>query len=151
MTFARIILAIQILILGGVGMAYWVRPYEMANLNGLLLMESISVINVRVWLGGLQVGLALFLGWTLRDRASIRSGLMLVMLLQGTLALARITAVWLDRDSLLLEDYSALSVKVFTALLAGLALWRLDLLERREALAAQRLLVADGGEVPPQD
>src|SRR5690606_24473049 len=82
MTFARIILAIQILILGGVGMAYWVRPYEMANLNGLLLMESISVINVRVWLGGLQVGLALFLGWTLRDRASIRSGLMLVMLLQ---------------------------------------------------------------------
>ncbi|CAD5109047.1 DUF4345 domain-containing protein [Zestomonas carbonaria] len=153
MIFARIILAIQVVVLGGMGLAYWLRPYEMANLNGILLMESISVINTRVFHGGFQVGLALYLAWTMRDRDRIRGGLVLLILLQSTLALARLTALWLDSDDVLLDDFSSLAVKLFTALLAGLALWRLDREDRQAVAPAdedERPQPAAGDEAPPQ-
>ena len=38
----------------------------MANLNGMLLMEGASVSHMRVYYGGLQLGLALFLIWAAR-------------------------------------------------------------------------------------
>ena len=76
MFFARIVLAIQALVMGGFGLAYWLWPYEMANLNGMLLMETVSVSNMRVYYGGLQLGLAIFLLWSMRrpERASPAEG-----------------------------------------------------------------------------
>src|SRR5690606_28489690 len=65
MLFARLILAVQAIVMLGLGLAYWLYPYEMANLNGMLLMEPTSVSNTRVYYGGLQVGLALFLAWSM--------------------------------------------------------------------------------------
>ncbi|MCY1273278.1 hypothetical protein D9M68_213840 [compost metagenome] len=143
MIFARIILAIQVVVLGGLGLAYWARPYEMANLNGMLLMESISVINTRVFYGGFQVGLALYLAWCMRDRDRARGGLMLLVLLQLTLAAARLSALWLDGGEFDRDDLASLAVKLFTALLAGLALWRLERQAREDALAADDWPAAD--------
>lgn len=136
MIFARIILAIQVVVLGGLGLAYWVRPYEMANLNGMLLMESISVINTRVFYGGFQVGLALYLAWSMRDRDRARGGLMMLVMLQSTLAIARLSALWLDGGEFQTGDQASLAVKVFTALLAGFAWWRLSRAAEADAAAA---------------
>ena len=56
--------------MASLSLAYWFRPYEMANLNGMLLMEGASVSHMRVY-GGPQLGLALFL-IRLRGRRSGR-------------------------------------------------------------------------------
>ncbi|MBH9065945.1 DUF4345 domain-containing protein, partial [Pseudomonas aeruginosa] len=39
MLFARLVLLVQALVWCALGVLYWVRPYEMANLSGMLLME----------------------------------------------------------------------------------------------------------------
>lgn len=125
MRLARVILVIQVLVFAGFGLAYWFRPYEMANLNGMLLMETASVSNVRVYYGGLQIGLALFLLWALRERERVRAALVLLVLMQGCLALARLGALWLDDAALPAFDFNGLAYKLASALLAAFALSRL--------------------------
>ena len=70
MLFARLVLLVQALVWGALGVLYWVRPYEMANLSGMLLMEDSAVSDARVFYGGHQFALALFLLFALR-RASL--------------------------------------------------------------------------------
>ncbi|AJE22746.1 DUF4345 family protein [Azotobacter chroococcum] len=125
MLFARIVLLVQVVVMGGVGLAYWLRPYEMANLNGMLLMESVSVSNTRVYYGGLQLGLALFLLWSTRRPERLRSALVLLITMQAALVLARLGSLWLDGGTLRNLDLGALAYKVGSALLALLALYRL--------------------------
>ncbi|WKN22763.1 DUF4345 family protein [Azotobacter vinelandii] len=125
MLFARIVLLLQVVVMGGVGLAYWLRPYEMANLNGMLLMEAVSASNTRVYYGGLQLGLALFLLWSTRRPERVRSALVLLIMMQAALVLARIGALWLDGGTLRNLDIGALSYKLLSALLALLALYRL--------------------------
>ena len=38
MRFARFVLLAQALVMACLSLAYWLRPHEMANLNGMLLM-----------------------------------------------------------------------------------------------------------------
>ncbi|WP_349572375.1 DUF4345 family protein [Azotobacter salinestris] len=125
MLFARIVLLIQVVVMGGVGLAYWLRPYEMANLNGMLLMEAVSASNTRVYYGGLQLGLALFLLWSIRRPERLRSALVLLIMMQAALVLARLGSLWLDGGSLHSLGLGALAYKVASALLALLALYRL--------------------------
>ena len=63
MLFARAVLVIQLLALAGLGLAYFVRPHEMANLSGMLLMSPAAATDMRAFYGGLQLGLAAFLGF----------------------------------------------------------------------------------------
>lgn len=122
MLFARIVLLIQALVLTGLGLAYWLRPYEMANLNGMLLMEVGAASNARVYYGGLQLGLALFLLWSMRRLERLSDALVLLILLQLSLVLARLGAIWLDGGFL---DFSSLLYKLASAGLGMLALYRL--------------------------
>lgn len=140
MLLARLILVVQILVFAGFGLAYWFRPYEMANLSGMLLMETTSVSNVRVYYGGLQIGLALFLLWALRGRELMRATLMMLLLVQSALALARIGSLWLDDGTLQNFDISSLAYKVATALLAGVALVQLT---RYQEPVADTALIGD--------
>ncbi|GAB3378086.1 DUF4345 family protein [Azotobacter armeniacus] len=123
MLFARIVLLIQVVVMGGVGLAYWLRPYEMANLNGMLLMEAVSASNTRVYYGGLQLGLALFLLWSARRPERVRSALVLLITMQTALVLARLGSLWLDGGTLRSLDLGALAYKLVSALLALLALY----------------------------
>lgn len=141
MLFARIVLLVQVLVLAGLGLAYWLKPYEMANLNGMLLMETGSVSNTRVYYGGLQLGLALFLLWSMRRLERLGDALVLLILLQSSLVLARLGSLWLDGG----VDLSSLLYKLVSAGLAALALYRL----RRE-LAEPPLLterIGDDGDL----
>jgi len=125
MLFARLILAAQALIMGGLGLAYWLLPYEMANLNGMLLMESASVSHIRVYYGGLQLGMALFLLWSMRRPERACGALMLVLMTQIALVVARLGSLWLDGGTLLNFDLTSLLYKMAMIALAGLALYLL--------------------------
>lgn len=61
----RLFLIAQVLILAGFGLAYFIRPQETANLSGMLLMAPAAVTDVRAYYGGLQLGLAVWLGLAL--------------------------------------------------------------------------------------
>lgn len=126
MIFARLILALQAIVMLGLGLAYWLYPYEMANLNGMLLMEPTSVSNTRVYYGGLQVGLALFLLWSMGRAERIRSALVLLILTQTSLALARLLSLWQDGGEMLDFDLSSLVFKLIMVALGMIALFQLE-------------------------
>ena len=132
MRFARIVLIVQAVIMIGFSLAYWVRPYEMANLNGMLLMETASVSHMRVYYGGLQLGLALFLLWALRVPERTRPALMMLVLTMGALAAGRLGSLWLDGGSLGGFDLASLIYRVLAAVLAGVALVKIRELSEAE-------------------
>ncbi|MBA1271810.1 DUF4345 domain-containing protein [Stutzerimonas azotifigens] len=122
MRFARIVLVAQAVVMVALSLAYWVRPYEMANLNGMLLMESASVSHMRVYYGGLQLGLALFLLWAVRAPDYARAALVMLVITLLTLAGARLASLWLDGGSLIGFDLVSLVYRLLAAALAGAAL-----------------------------
>ena len=133
MLFARLILAVQAIVMLGLGLAYWLYPYEMANLNGMLLMEPASVSNTRVYYGGLQIGLALFLLWSMWRPERIRSALVLLVITQFALALARLGSLWQDGGEMLDFDLSSLVFKMIMVALGLIALFQLEPLPTRQA------------------
>ncbi|TLX53801.1 DUF4345 domain-containing protein [Stutzerimonas nosocomialis] len=122
MRFARIVLVAQAVVMVALSLAYWVRPYEMANLNGMLLMESASVSHMRVYYGGLQLGLALFLLWAVRAPDYARAALVMLVITLLTLAGARLASLWLDGGSLIGFDLVSLVYRLLGAALAAAAL-----------------------------
>lgn len=121
MRFARFVLILQAVIMAGVSLAYWLRPYEMANLNGMLLMESASISHMRVYYGGLQLGLALFLLWSARATERVRPALVMLMITMLALVLGRLISLWLDGGELVGFDLASLIYRVFAAALAAAA------------------------------
>lgn len=140
MRFARFVLAIQALIMTALSLAYWVRPYEMANLNGMLLMESASISHMRVYYGGLQLGLALFLLWAMRAPERARAALVMLVITMLALAAGRLGALALDGGELIGFDLAALIYRLLAAALAALAL----------ALLRETTAVEAPEEAPPQ-
>ncbi|MCY1546229.1 hypothetical protein D9M68_822180 [compost metagenome] len=127
MLFARVILVLQMLALAGLGLAYFVRPHEMANLSGMLLIAPAAATDVRAYYGGLQLGLAAFLGLALTRLDLTRAALTLLVLLYSALALARIGGLWLDGGAQQTFNLLALLLEVVSA---GLAFWALRGLSR---------------------
>ncbi|WPC04451.1 DUF4345 family protein [Pseudomonas benzenivorans] len=127
MRLARVILVVQILALGGLGLAYFIRPHEMANLSGMLLLAPAAATDVRAYYGGLQLGLAAYLLLALARLELIRGALTLLVLLYSALALARIGGLWLDGGAQQTFNLAALLLEVVSA---GLAFWALRGLNR---------------------
>ena len=125
MLFSRILLAAQALILAGLGIAYFVRPEEMANLSGMLLMAPAAITDVRAYYGGLQIGLAAYLLRTLGRQEQMRGALMLLVLLYSSMALARMGGLWLDGGLQQTFNLTALLLEVVSAGLCFVALRQL--------------------------
>ncbi len=125
MRFARFVLAAQALVMVGFSLAYWLRPYEMANLNGVLLMESASISHMRVYYGGMQLGLALFLLWAMRAQERARAALVMLVFSMLALAVGRLLSLGIDGGPLVGFDLASLLYQSLAALLAGVAWWRL--------------------------
>lgn len=127
MLFARIVLSIQIAALLVLGLAYFIRPEEMASFSGALLMGSAAVTEVRAYYGGLQLGLAAYLAMALLRQDLLRPALLLLVLLYSSLVLARIAGLWLDGGAQQTFNLYALLLEVASA---GLAWWALRGLSR---------------------
>ncbi|QGZ32549.1 DUF4345 domain-containing protein [Stutzerimonas stutzeri] len=132
MRFARFVLVVQAVIMIAFSLAYWLRPYEMANLNGMLLMETASVSHMRVYYGGLQLGMALFLLWAIREPERARAALVMLVITMLALAAGRLGSLWLDGGQLIGFDLASLVYRFCAALLAAGAL-----LAMRERAAAE--------------
>ena len=126
MLFARILLAVQAIAFAGLGLAYFTRPEEMANLSGMLLMAPAAITDVRAWYGGLQIGLAAYLLLAMSRVDLARAALTLMVLLFSALALARIGGLWLDGGLQQTFNLSALLIEAVFAGLSFLALRRFN-------------------------
>ncbi len=124
MLYARIYLVVQLLLLAGFGIAYFLRPQEMGAVSGMLLMESAAVTDVRAFYGALQLGLAVFLGLALSRHELARPALTLLLVLYSSLALGRIAGLWLDGGAQQTFNLWAILFEVVSAGLAGWALRR---------------------------
>ena len=118
MLFARILLALQALALVGLGLAYFIRPHEMANLSGMLLMAPAAITDVRAYYGGLQIGLGVFLLLAMSRLELARAALMLLVLVYAGLALGRIGGLWLDGGTQQTFNLYALLIELVSAGLA---------------------------------
>ncbi|WP_220814604.1 DUF4345 family protein [Pseudomonas paralcaligenes] len=119
---ARILLAVQALLLAGFGLAYFIRPQEMANLSGMLLMAPAAVTDVRAYYGGLQLGLAVWLVLALLRADLLRPALMLLVLLYASLLIARLGGLGLDGGA---QQTFNLYAMLFEGVSAGLTFWLL--------------------------
>lgn len=127
MLFARIVLLIQIAALVLLGLAYFIRPEEMASFSGALLMSTAAVTEVRAFYGGLQLGLAAFLAMALLRLDLLRPALTLLVLLYSALAVARIGGLWLDGGAQQTFNLYALLLELVSA---GLTWWALRGIQR---------------------
>lgn len=127
MLFARIVLLIQVAALVLLGLAYFIRPEEMASFSGALLMSAAAVTEVRAFYGGLQLGLAAFLAMALLRLDLLRPALTLLVLLYSALAVARIGGLWLDGGAQQTFNLYALLLELVSA---GLAWWALRGIQR---------------------
>ncbi|WP_252272593.1 DUF4345 family protein [Pseudomonas subflava] len=118
----RLFLIVQILLLAGFGLAYFVRPQETANLSGMLLMTPAAVTDVRAYYGGLQLALAVWLLLALLRLDLLRPALMLLVLLYATLCVARLSGLWLDGGA---QQTFNLYALLFEGVSAALAFWLL--------------------------
>lgn len=124
---ARSLLAVQALLLAGFGVAYFIRPQEMANLSGMLLMEPAAITDVRAYYGGLQLGLGVWLGLALLRIDLVRPALSLMVLLYASLFFARLGGLWLDGG---LQQTFNLYAMLFEGVSATLAFYLLRGLQR---------------------
>lgn len=122
MLFSRILLAVQAIALAGLGVAYFVRPEEMTNLSGMLLMAPAAITDVRAYYGGLQIGLATYLLLAMSRLDLTRAALTLLVLLYSAMALARIGGLWLDGGLQQTFNLTALLLEVVSAALCFVAL-----------------------------
>ncbi|WP_394560631.1 DUF4345 family protein [Aquipseudomonas alcaligenes] len=118
----RLFLIVQILLLAGFGLAYFIRPQETANLSGMLLMEPAAITDVRAYYGGLQLGLVVWLGLALLRADLLRPTLMLLVLLYASLFLGRLGGLVLDGGA---QQTFNLYAMLFEGVSAGLAFWLL--------------------------
>ena len=118
----RLFLLVQILLLAGFGLAYFIYPQETANLSGMLLMEPAAVTDVRAYYGALQLALAVWLIMALLRGDLLRPALMLLVLLYASLGLARLGGLWLDGGA---QQTFNLYAMLFEIVSAGLAFWLL--------------------------
>ena len=120
MLSVRLFLIVQILILAGFGLAYFVRPQETANLSGMLLMAPAALTDVRAYYGGLQLGLAFLFAWFAWTQ-QMRTGLVLAMALYLPIVLFRSVALlrWWPVETATL----ALAVTEWLMLAAAFGLW----------------------------
>ncbi|MCD4862803.1 MULTISPECIES: DUF4345 family protein [Pseudomonas] len=120
--FARLVLGLQALVWFGLALAHWFYPYEMANARGMVLMDSASVAEARVWYGGMQFALALFAVLAFRRAEWLSAGLLLVAFVQLTLFVVRLISGVLGESATAELDLYSQGYRLIIGILALLAL-----------------------------
>ncbi len=122
---ARTVLLCQAAALIMLGLAYWVRPQEMANLAGILLMDGSSVGLMRAWLGAMPLLLAALLWRAQAEAERLPAALAMVAAGSAALVLTRLISLGLAPGALLGFDVLCLLWWLASAALAGASWWLL--------------------------
>lgn len=97
MTIERGVLLLDALTFLGFAIAFFLFPDEMIGMVGINLESDGSVTEIRGFYGGLQFGVALFLGHCAQHQQQVRLGLLAATMALGSLALARALGTAYDR------------------------------------------------------
>jgi hypothetical protein len=124
MTFARVVLGLSVLAWAGFGLMLLVWPERLAGV-GLEVASPLARVEVRAFYGGLELGIATFLIWSLASAERIRSGLMLGGLALGGTALGRPVGTALEGGAIDAGMWGFVALEVAGAALCAIALGRL--------------------------
>ena len=122
MLLGKSVLGISALVFIGYGLVSLVSPAIPAGLAGLVLSNGDAFAEIGAMYGGLQTGVGLFCALALLKPEFYRSGLTLLVLAIGTLALARLVSFLAAADPVTIYTYCALGYEFVTAMLALVAL-----------------------------
>ena len=122
MSFERALLAFLAAFVLVAGVATLVAPASVLQHAGLSATAS-GTTEIRAFYGGLQVGLAGFLFWCLRERTLIFAGLLLEALVVGGVGIARVLGMLIDRAPTAYH-LANLAVEVSTVVLVAVAFSR---------------------------
>jgi Na+/proline symporter len=104
------------------GLASLASPTLPAGLAGLGIMNADGFAEIGGMYGGLQTGIGLFCLLALIKPAYYRTGLSLLAICIGTLAVARLVSLLRTADTATIYTHGALLYEFATTLLAGIAL-----------------------------
>ena len=126
MLFSRIVLVLLGLMFLSFGVAFLLRPAQMAQMVGIELPEPTARMEIRAFYGGLEIGLAVFLLVCAATGAWIKPGLLAAGLACAGPALGRTVGLLLDGKPKSVI-FTILAVEVACAVAVALALmleWR---------------------------
>ena len=122
MLLGKAVLGISTLVFIGYGLVSLLSPAIPAGLAGLAMSNGDAYAEIGAMYGGLQTGVGLFCALALLKPEFYRSGLTLLVLAIGTLALARLVSLLTAVDPVTSYTYGALGYEFVTAVLALAAL-----------------------------
>lgn len=122
MLLGKTVLGISTLVFIGYGLVSLLSPAIPAELAGLVISNGDAYAEIGAMYGGLQTGVGLICAVALFRSEFYRSGLMVLVLAIGTLALARLISTLTVADPVTIYTYGALAYEFATAVLALIAL-----------------------------
>lgn len=122
MLIGKTILGLSALVFISYGLISLISPGVPSGLAGLEMSNGDAISEIGAMYGGLQTGLGFFCLVALLKPEFYRSGLVLLVLGIGTLALARFITFVMTSDAVTAYTYGALIYEFATASLAAFAL-----------------------------
>jgi hypothetical protein len=118
----KIVLWISAIIFISYGLACLASPALPAGYAGLSMTNGDAFAEIGAMYGGLQTGFGVFCLLAALNRDYYKSGLVLLVLCVGSLALGRLYSTTVADDPVAVYTWGAMSFEFITAILAGLAL-----------------------------
>ena len=119
----RVWVVLSAAIFAGVGLWTLVDPVGALAPVGVAVLDDRGIVELRAMYGGMELGMATFLAWTLSTSERTRTGLVAACLSIGGLGLVRLVSWFLLRPpGMLLPALCA--VELIGAALGVFALWR---------------------------
>jgi Domain of unknown function (DUF4345) len=131
----RIVLVLNVLSLLGFGIAFLVSPRAMTGDFGITLNGTDAVADVTAVYGGFEIGMGLFLLWTVKNTAWLKAGLMAATLSLGGFMLGRIFGI-VSEGQPTSATFRLLAVDIAGALLNSVFLFLFLRAERRAGARA---------------
>lgn len=118
----KTILGISCLVFIAYGLVSLIAPAVPAGFAGLVMSNGDAFAEIGAMYGGLQTGVGLFCLLALVRAEYFRAGLLLLVIVIGALAIARLLSALLTTDLLTVYTWGALVYELVTVALAGVAL-----------------------------
>ncbi len=120
----KFLLGFSALVFIGYGLVSLVSPDVPASFAGLEISNGDAYAEIGAMYGGLQTGIGVFCLLSFMNPALQRSGLLLLVVGIGSLAIARLLSFLITPDPVSSYTYGALIYEIATAVIAGIALLR---------------------------